>query len=340
MKIFVYEHITSGALIDEYLPASLAHEGNDMLTTIVNDMAELADIELSILRDNRLEAIAIISNNPRHISHAINTVPEFQQYYDVALNNSDAVLVIAPETDGILQKIQQSVLDKGKKLLGCLPSATQICSDKYECHQHFIGHSIAIPHTILATDWSHHPFTSSTGFIIKPRQGAGCIDTLMFENISALETWLTNTTNNLKDFIIQPYIQGIAISLSALFDAHDSRVLAVNQQYIDLNDGCLSFHGCRVNSISETVFSLKQAADITQEIQNALSGLWGFVGIDLIVTNNKAYIIDINPRLTTAYVGLHQSIGINPAQLLLIMMNKGLAALPMTIERQPIEVLI
>jgi len=340
MKVFVYEHITSGALINESLPEGLAHEGNEMLAAIVHDMTLLTDIELIILRDFRLEPLLDIIDSSRHQCLVIDNDNTFKQHYASSMNEADAVLIIAPETDGLLKNLQQSVLNHNKRLLGCHPTATQQATNKVICHQQLISNKILTPHTITANEWSLNPFNSPSGLIVKPRDGAGCVDTLFFANSSAVSTWLASSSIDVEQTIIQPYIEGNTISLSVLCDDKASRVFAINQQHIKLDNGKLSFHGCCVNGIAETHFSLSQATVIAQKTHLAIPGLWGFIGIDLIVTDNKTYVVDINPRLTTAYVGLHKSLNLNPAHLLLTMMKQGLSALPHAIQRNAIEVII
>lgn len=340
MKVFVYEHITSGALINEPLPTGLAREGNEMLTAIVHDMAQLDDIYLTILRDSRLKPLINIIANPHHLSLIIDSDLIFQQHFASAINNADAVMVIAPETDGLLQNLQQSVLNNGKQLLGCHPEATQICTDKVLCYQQLIANNVSTVLTISANEWGLNSFHSASGFVVKPYDGAGCIDTLFFAEHLALESWLATTSLIHQQLIIQPYIESKSLSLTILTDGNHSHILAINQQYIRLDNGQFSFHGCCVNGINDMQFSMTKAIDITQKIDQAIAGLWGFIGVDLLVTDNEAYVIDINSRLTTAYVGLAESLNLNPAQLLLTMMKHGLSALPLNIQCKPIEILL
>jgi predicted ATP-grasp superfamily ATP-dependent carboligase len=42
--------------------------------------------------------------------------------------------------------------------------------------------------------------------------------------------------------------------------------------------------------------------------------LRGYVGVDLLLTQNEALLIEINPRLTTSYIGVRQVIDLNLAQ--------------------------
>ena len=338
MKLFIYEHITSGALIDEPLPASLAREGNDMLTAIVQDLAQLSNIELIILRDVRLEPLENILDNTAHQLYIIESADSFQTTYLKAINNADMVLPIAPETGGVLNQIQQQILNSNSQLLASDADAIRLCSDKVLCHQQLQSHGICSPITIKASEWSLNKLHSSTGFIIKPQDGAGCIDTFFMADTLSLEAWLESHPDVLNNMIIQPYIDGLAISLSVLSDANDTQVLAINQQKIKVTDDKLSFLGNIVNGIDEDDVTLPHANEIALKVHQAISGLWGFIGIDLIVHKDDLFVIDINPRLTTSYIGLRQSLNLNPAQLLFTMMEHGISALPAPLQRQAIEV--
>jgi len=338
MKLFIYEHITSGALINEPLPTSLAREGNDMLIAIVQDLAQLSNIELIILRDIRLEPLLNTINSTHIHCYTIDDKSSFQAHYRAALNDADMVLPIAPETDDILSNIQQQVIDNNKQLLGCQPNATKLTSDKYQCFQQLKSFGLESPNTIKANEWPEKKFNSPSGFIIKPFDGAGCINTLFLEDQNKLEAWLASHAPELNHFLIQPYLKGLSLSLSLLVDHNNSLVLAINQQHVSHENGKLSFHGCTVNGSKNPDFSLLHASNLANKVHQAISGLWGFIGIDLILHNNTPYIVDINPRLTTSYIGLRQSLNINPAKLLLMMMKQSVMTLPELTLRQPIEV--
>jgi len=52
-------------------------------------------------------------------------------------------------------------------------------------------------------------------------------------------------------------------------------------------------------------------------LMNLIPGLRGFVGVDYIETVAGPVVLEINPRLTTSYVAMSDSLGINTAQLIL-----------------------
>jgi predicted ATP-grasp superfamily ATP-dependent carboligase len=52
--------------------------------------------------------------------------------------------------------------------------------------------------------------------------------------------------------------------------------------------------------------------------------LWGYAGVDLMQCEQGPRVLEINPRLTTSYAGLRQSLGINPAALVLELWRSGI----------------
>ena len=336
MKLFVYEHITSGALINESLPASLSHEGNNMLVALLNDLFQLANIQLIVLRDARLVSLPDVINY--HQCYTVHCAEDFQRYYALALNAADAMLPIAPETDYTLSTIQQSVLDNNTQLLASHPATSELCSDKYRCYQHLLSHGLATPQTCLASHWSTHALSSTTGYIIKPRNGAGCIDTLYFPDAGTLEKWLTTATTAADTLIIQPYIEGNHISLNLLCSEDDCMVLAINEQHIKQKNGQLFYCGCTVNGAYDKQLSFSDASTVAMQIYHAIDGLWGFIGIDLIITESAILIVDINPRLTSSYVGLANSLTHNPAELLFSMIKHHKLPLSTPLQHHPVGV--
>ncbi len=55
--------------------------------------------------------------------------------------------------------------------------------------------------------------------------------------------------------------------------------------------------------------------------------MWGYVGVDIILTERGPVVLEVNPRLTAAYAGLHASIGCNPAGLVIDLLRSP-AAMP------------
>ena len=70
---------------------------------------------------------------------------------------------------------------------------------------------------------------------------------------------------------------------------------------------------CTINHIDD-LSNLKQIEQLAKKLHVALTGLVGFIGVDLISNQQGLFIVDINPRHTTSYIGLAASLNLNPMQ--------------------------
>ena len=63
---------------------------------------------------------------------------------------------------------------------------------------------------------------------------------------------------------------------------------------------------------------LEQAlAEALKAVKALKPGLKGYVGVDLILAKEEAWVVEVNPRLTTSYLGLRKILKANPASLIL-----------------------
>lgn len=319
MKLFIYEHITSGALINEALPASLAHEGDVMLQSIVQDLLTSGHTSLTTLRDHRLPALNFAGLR----CFVVNSYQDFCHRWQHALNDYDLFLIIAPETDGQLLTLHHQVRESGKIALGCSLTAIEICSDKLKTAASLQAANIATPETWRAGDWLKLSETIGR-WLVKPRDGAGCLDTLRFETTAQTRHYLAQLpTQQRQKTIVQPFIEGDAISISLYVNDQDSfELLSINHQHINIDNQQLTLTGVTVNSVPETLLSIKQANALCRKLIQAIPGLQGFVGVDVILQSQQPVVIEINPRLTTAYAGLSAAKGSNMAEYIVSTMSQ------------------
>ena len=114
-------------------------------------------------------------------------------------------------------------------------------------------------------------------------------------------------------YVIQPHLQGKKTSLSCLFKQGSGWLVCANlQQFEFINQ---QYH------LSEIVVNhhpdLGAYQQLVDKIALAFPELWGYVGIDLIETAEQLWVLEINPRLTTSFVGIHAALGINVAETVL-----------------------
>ncbi len=308
MKLFVYEYITSGALIDDALPKSLAHEGDAMLHAILRDLSALQNIELYFMRDSRLPTIEINAT-----SQAISTRANYIRALSLYIEQCDYTLVIAPETNDVLLNIAQQVPQH--KFLGCSETAITTCSNKYHTAKHLELNNIATPKTSMVREWLK-THSSDSDVILKPVDGAGCIDTYCLSKQNALQHIQNLPTELHETLIVQPLLSGTAASICCFIN-HKVNILNINEQFIKQENQQIIFEGCANSHKVNELLNAETAQQIVESINDAIEGLWGFIGIDLVLTESGPVVIEINPRLTTAYLDLKNHLDFNPAQQLI-----------------------
>lgn len=303
MKILAYEHITGGGMLGDAQMSALAPEGDAMLRALVDDLTAIPGVEVAALRDARLSA-----DLPATL-HQVGRASDFWPAFRRAMRDADAVWPIAPEQDGMLLRITGEILQAGRVLLGCRPDAVKIATTKSATAEVLARAGVA---TIPAYPDERSIPPEFGEIVVKPDDGAGCQDTLLFRSRSQLLAWLPNHAR--PGLVFQPYVRGDARSLSLLCCEGRARVLACNRQKVRVAGDAFEFSGVSVGAVMDEGGRYAALADA---IARALPGLWGYCGVDFIETDTGPMVLEVNPRLTTSYAGLRRAIGMNPAQLVL-----------------------
>ena len=288
------------------LPQKILSEGLLMRDALLRDLVELP-CEISTTYDARVAS-------PQVSCVMLEMDKDPWQTWQNCMREADAVWLVAPETDDILLKLTELACLEGAYILGCSPAAIKVASKKSSTYAFLSEAGIACVPTFGIEDWPRLPCVS---YLAKPDDGAGCEDTVCFAHWEELEQWLVQH-NAMESHVIQPYLTGTSASLSCIMQATRAKVLSVNRQHMALNGHSLTFTGVSVNALPE-LWELAQK--LAQELALAMPGLSGYVGIDFMLQDDKLVVLEINPRLTTSYVGLRQSIGQNPAALILDMLK-------------------
>ncbi len=306
------EFITGGGLCGEPLTESLAKEGALMRDALLQDLSELP-YEITTTADYRLYARLAA---PALCSKCIEVNPHddvWRTWQDL-IGECDAVWLIAPETGDALKKITQ-IAENVKKdglrpawILGCGLASIEVASSKMATYLALEAAGIASIPTHSYENWPKSHWI----WLAKPNDGAGCSDTACFNNPDDLADWIEN---NHKQFthVIQAYQPGDAASISCVMRHGKAHVLSCNSQTIEINNHMLSYTGGVVNGMRDY---WPQFEFIANKIAQVLPDLAGYVGVDVIVDGDEIVVVEINPRLTTCYIGLRDSIGTNPAELI------------------------
>jgi predicted ATP-grasp superfamily ATP-dependent carboligase len=149
-------------------------------------------------------------------------------------------------------------------------------------------------------------------WIVKPDDGAGCSRMLILDDVMATRKFLAGKVG--WNLVAQPWLDGEPMSLSLLCAEGKARLLSVNKQFVSTGSGAPHLDSIFVNAQRDRDGTF---AALAQRIAAVMTGLWGHVGVDLIVRNGHITVLEVNPRVTTSYAGLSRALGVNAAQLVL-----------------------
>lgn len=255
----------------------------------------------------------------------IDHINDESMAFDRLSNESDATLVIAPETDGVLLQRVQRVQRIGGRSLNCLPQAIELCGDKLSLAEHLSANAIStIPSQVANLDVEPWGWLTSS-CVLKLRDGAGSALTFpipLGDNArwrQAVREFLASDAGDRA--IIQPWVFGQALSVAALCHASgDIEVFPVARQH--LQPESFQYHGGSIPaSLPENAIAAIQ--DLVRATCAVAPGLRGYVGFDLLLPDAdpaRPIIVEINPRLTTSFVGYQQLCDSNIAERMLSML--------------------
>ena len=311
MKIFVFEYITGGGLVDQVLPDALCREGELMFTSLVRDLLSIKEVDVLVTRDPRLPAPECLNQDG---IITINQAADLNRLLIKMIDSSDAVWLIAPETGRVLADLCDLVEQRGKPLLTSPSNAVLITGNKLATARLLERFQIPVVSTVLCSEAG--PFEQGD-WVLKPIDGVGCEDCCMISSEDDYQRYKA-ANDTLSNIVLQPYVKGQSISLSCLFDHGRANLLCSNEQIVDIVDNRFQLSACVVNSDQA---HRQEYQSLIETIAEALPELWGYVGIDLIKTASSVVVLEINPRLTTSYVGIKAATGINVAEQVLALLK-------------------
>jgi predicted ATP-grasp superfamily ATP-dependent carboligase len=325
VKILIFEYITGGGFSGGELPVSLAREGGLMLNALLNDFSKLPEHAVTLMMDERLSNDAQCAEKFAQLTNlkmiSVKASDDVFAVFENALQDCDAAWIIAPETDNILFDFTQRVETARKLLLSSPSSAIAKTADKLQTFQILDKNNIPTIPTQRLSDLSGFKNLKGLTHVIKPIDGVGCENSFFIENQTEFSQILEKITAPQR-YIIQPFISGNALSVSAIFKHGQAQLICVNRQNLEVKNQQFQLLACEVNIkqlMTASPLENWQSCDfqnVLNKIAAAFPDLFGYVGIDVIVSD-KIYVVEINPRLTSSYAGIYPALGINIADCVL-----------------------
>jgi tyramine---L-glutamate ligase len=215
MRIAVLEAVCAG-LCGADPPPSLLAEGRAMWRALIEDLLAIPDVTVETVVDDRWFAKTPAS--PRVHAWRVTDITETMKCWDSCLEDTDAAWIIAPECDGMLEKLVAAA-PGSHYLFNATPEAIRLCADKFALAQHLEEHHIATIPTECET-WIQPPVFEREAWVIKPRDGAGSQGLRIIEDLPNWETMRDDErAQGHGEAIRQPYLRGEPLSIAGWFHA-------------------------------------------------------------------------------------------------------------------------
>lgn len=330
-RIFVYEYLSAGGplagddALADWLP--LLPLGRSMRDAMVADLLALEDCEVSLacIDPTWTGPPAGRPVRPRSGESAFDFVAREADRHDLTW-------LVAPETDGLLSRFERCV--DPARWLGCDAAAIALASGKRATLERLAAAAMVTP---LAFEHA----SEVTRWVVKPDDGAGGTETRVHasrdaaladgsqrsQRTVAVPPSLIESGDGCRKaasaghfraaapMTVEPWVDGAALSVSLLCGAGRAELLSVNRQQIEIDaDGRLSYGGVDIDAWPRSGPHGVTLEQFAADIARAIPGLRGFVGVDLVWHERRGPVaIEVNPRVTCAYVGLSRALGRNLA---------------------------
>ena len=301
MNILIYEYILGEVITKKN--AFLLNEAKIIITEKINNLSnKYPDSKTSILINKENQKL-IKEGNIIYRNDNINANSEILNLF----HEFDKAFILAPEENNILYNIIKFLEEKKIPHLNCSSVFIQETYDKQKTNN-------LIKNKLPNTELMHNDYkeiNEKEPIVAKIIDGLGADMLYIFKDRNDLE----NNKNFLtKKHIYQKFIKGQVVGVNIFSKDGIFEILSLNEQIYERKSANQIFlKEMRIGAFNDHIIDFKH---IVQDILKGFTGYDGFFGMDFIISENKEiFFLEINPRLTTSYTFLRESIGFNPAEL-------------------------
>lgn len=296
MKILVFEYAST------LNNTSLLSEGFNMLKAVLSDLSKLSYFNTYYLASYCLDDINIDN------IHRITLEGNLYKWLEDNCSDYDYCLFIAPEDEYIQYNITRILEKNNVRLFNVNSKTSYRYSSKYFTYNTLQEDILKIPTIKCKVNNIDIEYIEAKlknkNIIIKPDNRTSSTLVYKISNTKQLMQALQMyKKEEINEILIQDYIDGKPISVSAICSKEKYNILSINTQEIEYNENKIRYYGCTVlikHKLENKILK------ITRKILENDTNLKGFIGIDYIISDDNIYFVELNPRITTPYIVLQK----------------------------------
>jgi predicted ATP-grasp superfamily ATP-dependent carboligase len=302
VRILLYEFVCGGGLYSAGLQSpglSLVGEGLAMLRALAADFSRIGGVSTDVLFDFRHRGLEL----PGCTMHMVDSASAERDSLARLAAAADWTIVVAPEFDDHLQSRCLDVERAGGRLLCPNSRLVALAADKHATAEHLSARGVPVATGIALAAGESLPVDFNYPAVLKPRCGAGSQGIRWIPDARAIDGEVSIASR------LERYVPGTAVSVAALCgppggDFSGIAPLAPCRQFVDRSAG-FAYSGGSLPIEPELA---RRATRLAARAIATLTEPLGYLGVDLVLGEDSAgaddTVIEINPRLTTSYVGL------------------------------------
>ena len=316
-SILVFEYFTASGEKEE----SIISEAEELIFALFDDLSDF-NVDLVINRSYEDKVKDFSNVNPILIDENI------VDWLDANAADFENAIFIAAEVDNALYNITNILEENNVKTYTSSAEACFKTSNKFETYN-ALPMEIPQPRSFkfkidpkgywkraienLHEKWQSEDPLTPLKLIIKPLIGVDCEDIVIINDIDELSYDLEEIFPPGSRIIVQEYVVGTDISVSLISDGKKAIPISLNEQYVTIENDKGEYLGGKIPYESEYK---DEAFEIATKAVESIEGIKGFVGVDLLINSDEkdiysVYLLEINSRFTTPYVGLRKICNFN-----------------------------
>jgi len=309
MNLLIAEYVISNEPTED--SRKLLSEAYAMVSSAYRVFKEYVDTRILISKEYR----NLFNVKESSIIYSAGFIESLERFS----KNFDYIVLIAPP----LALIEASKIVGNDRLLG--PTYEIIKSFSLKDLGYSILRKIAVKvpqHTVFTGNEDAELIKLPV--IVKPVDSTGSLGTFLVNRFQDLKKFikLSLKFSKIGKVIVQEYIEGVHGSISVITDGDDILLLTNNVQIIEFDEkGKIVYRGGVVFLRNPELH--EKSMELTEKIIKSVKGFRGYFGIDVVWNSWEPYVIEVNPRITTSFVGLAKILGKDLGCLMLKSVNSN-----------------